>query len=119
MTVVFYMARGALPAICTELSQRGLGKLSFALVEHASLPEERALVGTVQTLPDLVEQAQPPVTGACILLLGPEQIPTLRADNKPPLAPPKALAGLALGATCPRRLGGRTRADPDAPRRQQ
>lgn len=53
-TVVIYMGVGALPTICSQLIQHGLPPdTPAAVVERATLPTQRTLAGTVQTLPTL------------------------------------------------------------------
>ncbi len=56
-TVVIYMGMGTLPTICTKLIEHGLdGDTPAALVERATRPEQRTIVGTLRTLPALSEQ---------------------------------------------------------------
>lgn len=56
-TVVIYMGVGTLPTICAQLMAHGLpGDTPAALVERATLPGQRTVVGTLQTLPDLSVQ---------------------------------------------------------------
>ena len=53
-TVVFYMGIANLPVICTELQKHGLSAtMPAALVEQASLPTQRCICGTLETLPAL------------------------------------------------------------------
>lgn len=53
-TVVIYMGVGALPLICAQLVRHGLDPdTPAAVVERATLPTQRTIVGTVQTLPTL------------------------------------------------------------------
>ncbi len=53
-TVVFYMGIGNLPVICGELQRHGMrADMPAALVEHATLPGQRCICGTLQTLPQL------------------------------------------------------------------
>lgn len=62
-TVVIYMGVGALPAICSQLIAHGLpADTPAAVVENATLPNERCLAATLATLPALAvaEKVQPP-----------------------------------------------------------
>ena len=56
-TVVIYMGVGTLPIICAELVKHGMAPdTPAAVIERATLPEQRTVVGTVQTLPALAVQ---------------------------------------------------------------
>ena len=53
-TVVIYMGVGALPVICAQLVRHGLAPdTPAAVIERATLPAQRTIAGTVQTLPEL------------------------------------------------------------------
>jgi uroporphyrin-III C-methyltransferase len=53
-TVVIYMGVGTLPVICAQLIQHGLGpNTPAAIVERATLPGQRTVAGTLETLPTL------------------------------------------------------------------
>ncbi len=53
-TVVIYMGVGTLPVICAQLIAHGLNPdTPAAVVERATLPNQRTIVGSVQTLPTL------------------------------------------------------------------
>ena len=53
-TVVIYMGVGTLPVICAQLIAHGLNPdTPAAVVERATLPSRRSIVGSVQTLPTL------------------------------------------------------------------
>lgn len=53
-TVVIYMGIATLPTICAQLIAHGLDPATpAALVERATLPEERCVTGSVATLPTL------------------------------------------------------------------
>ena len=56
-TVVIYMGVGTLPTICAELVKHGMAPdTPAAVIERATLPGQRTVVGTVQTLPALAVQ---------------------------------------------------------------
>lgn len=68
-TVVFYMAVATLPQICAELVAHGLdADTPAAIVERATLDDERCLVGTVGTLPTIA--AEEHVTQPAIIIVG-------------------------------------------------
>ncbi len=53
-TVVIYMGLGALPIICEQLIAHGMSAdMPAALIENASLPEQRCVSGSLQSLPSL------------------------------------------------------------------
>lgn len=54
-TVVIYMGIGALPEICRQLMAHGLAaNTAAAVVQNATLPQQRVVSGTLATLPDAV-----------------------------------------------------------------
>ncbi|NML15232.1 uroporphyrinogen-III C-methyltransferase [Azohydromonas caseinilytica] len=62
-TVVIYMGVGTLPTVCAQLMLHGLAAdTPAALVERASQPGSRRVVGTLQTLPVLarLHEVRPP-----------------------------------------------------------
>ena len=88
-TVVIYMGLGTLPILCEQLMAHGLpASTPAALVENATLPAQRCVVGTLAQLPQLAQEAalKPPT----LIILG-EVValqPTLAAaqalgQNKP------------------------------------
>ncbi|MDZ7781618.1 MAG: siroheme synthase CysG [Halioglobus sp.] len=59
-TLVFYMGLVGLPEICAQLVAHGrAGDTPAALVGRATLLEQQVLVGTLSTLPSIVEERQP------------------------------------------------------------
>jgi len=59
-TLVFYMGLLGLPVICQQLQAYGRSKdTPVALVERATLKQQRVLVGTLETMAGIVEQEQP------------------------------------------------------------
>jgi len=68
-TVVIYMGLRALPTICSELIKHGLpADKPAALVQKATTSEQKVLVGTLTTLPAIVEQAE--VTLQSLIIIG-------------------------------------------------
>jgi uroporphyrin-III C-methyltransferase len=73
-TVVLYMGVNNLPEICRQLIAHGLpGDTPAALVERATLPQERCITGTLANLPGLAitHNVQPPaliMVGAVVRL---------------------------------------------------
>jgi uroporphyrin-III C-methyltransferase/precorrin-2 dehydrogenase/sirohydrochlorin ferrochelatase len=60
-TLAVYMGVGALAQICEGLIAHGMpASKPAALVERATLPEQRVTVGTLETLPALARGARPP-----------------------------------------------------------
>ncbi|HEY9094395.1 MAG TPA: uroporphyrinogen-III C-methyltransferase [Hydrogenophaga sp.] len=76
-TVVLYMGVNNLAEICRQLMAHGLpGQTPAALVERATLPEERCLTGTLAELPSLAlrHQVRPPA----LIMIG--EVVSLRAQ---------------------------------------
>lgn len=68
-TVVIYMGVGTLPIISAQLIAHGMPPgTPAALIERATLPEQRRVVGSVQTLPDLAVQHQ--IQAPALIVIG-------------------------------------------------
>ena len=94
-TVVLYMGVNNLPEICRQLVAHGLpGDTPAALVEKATLPEERCITGTVAELPSLAlrHQVRPPA----LIMIG--SVVSVRAQLVPATAVAAAEGAPALHA---------------------
>jgi uroporphyrin-III C-methyltransferase/precorrin-2 dehydrogenase/sirohydrochlorin ferrochelatase len=73
-TVVVYMGVGALAQICAGLVEHGLpASTPAALVENATLPQQRVTAGTLASLPVMAQGAKPPallIVGEVVRLRG-------------------------------------------------
>jgi uroporphyrin-III C-methyltransferase/precorrin-2 dehydrogenase/sirohydrochlorin ferrochelatase len=68
-TVVFYMGVAQLPRIVEHLRAHGAaGDRPVAIVERATLPEQRVIAGVLDTIADLAERAQ--VSAPALLIVG-------------------------------------------------
>lgn len=68
-TVVVYMGVGTLPVICEQMIAHGLPSTTpAAVVERATLPEERCLVGTLASLPAQAREHQ--VQSPALIMIG-------------------------------------------------
>ncbi|TFH85612.1 uroporphyrinogen-III C-methyltransferase [Billgrantia azerbaijanica] len=68
-TLVFYMGLTKVGAICAGLRRAGLpDDWPILLVANASLPEQRALVGTLADMPDRL--AATPLPSPCLIVVG-------------------------------------------------
>lgn len=79
-TVVLYMGVNNLPEICRQLTAHGLpGDTPAALVEKATLPDERCITGTLADLPSLAlrHQVRPPA----LIMIG--SVVSVRAQLMP------------------------------------
>ena len=88
-TVVLYMGVNNLPEICRQLIAHGLSpQTPAALVEKATLPDERCITGTLAELPALAlrHQVRPP---ALIMVGG---VVSVRAQLVPSAPPVTAAA---------------------------
>jgi uroporphyrin-III C-methyltransferase / precorrin-2 dehydrogenase / sirohydrochlorin ferrochelatase len=69
-TLVFYMGHKALDRLCARLIEHGLpASLPAALVENGTLPGERAIHGTLATLPAEVQRVGP-LHGPALVIIG-------------------------------------------------
>lgn len=68
-TVVIYMGVGTLPVISAQLQARGLaGDTPAAIIERATLPDQRTVVGTLATLPELARRHD--VRAPALIMIG-------------------------------------------------
>ena len=109
-TVAVYMGVGALAQICDGLIAHGMpASMPAALVEKATLPEQRVTEGTLATLPALARGAKPPallIVGEVVRLraklawfLPPGRLP--RLPHLPRLVPILPPVRPAVGAESP------------------
>jgi uroporphyrin-III C-methyltransferase len=94
-TVVLYMGVNNLPEICRQLIAHGLpGNTPAALVERATLPEERCITGTLADLPALAVEhdVKPPA----LIMVG--SVVSLRQELMPE-APTTVASARALAAS--------------------
>jgi len=83
-TLVVYMGVAALPVISARLIHHGLDpETPAAIVERASMPDQRTVVGTLQSLPALA-QAQN-VRSPALILIG--SVVSLHAELAPAMRP--------------------------------
>lgn len=68
-TLVFYMGLHGLPIICQQLISHGMAtETPAALVTKGTTPDQRVLIGNLQTLPGLVEDHH--VHGPTLIIIG-------------------------------------------------
>jgi uroporphyrin-III C-methyltransferase/precorrin-2 dehydrogenase/sirohydrochlorin ferrochelatase len=68
-TLVFYMGLMGLPIICEQLQAHGrAADTPVALIERATLLEQRVLRGTLATMADIVQREQP--TAPTLIIVG-------------------------------------------------
>ena len=68
-TLVFYMGLHGLNIICDQLIQHGMSSATpAALVTKGTTPEQRVLIGDLQSLPGLVDEQQ--VHGPTLIIIG-------------------------------------------------
>lgn len=68
-TLVVYMGLASLPVLCARLVEHGMDPATpAALVERATLPDQRTLVGTVRTLPALALEQR--VSAPALIVIG-------------------------------------------------
>jgi uroporphyrin-III C-methyltransferase/precorrin-2 dehydrogenase/sirohydrochlorin ferrochelatase len=68
-TLVIYMGLLGLGEICEQLAQNGMAPdMPAILIENATLPSQREVVGTITTLADLVKKAR--ITGPSLTIVG-------------------------------------------------
>jgi uroporphyrin-III C-methyltransferase len=67
-TVVIYMGMKKLPEIAQTYIDAGNGAMPAAIIQHASLPQQKSVKGTIQDLPRLAEEHQ--LTHPAIIIIG-------------------------------------------------
>ncbi|MBE9562796.1 MAG: siroheme synthase, partial [Proteobacteria bacterium] len=68
-TVVVYMGLRGLPIISQELIKHGMpANKPAALIQKATTPEQQVLIGTLETLPDIVTKAD--IKLSSIIIIG-------------------------------------------------
>jgi uroporphyrin-III C-methyltransferase len=68
-TVVIYMGVGTLPVISAQLQAHGLaGDTPAAVIERATLPDQRTVIGTLATLPELARRHD--VRAPALIMIG-------------------------------------------------
>jgi uroporphyrin-III C-methyltransferase len=93
-TVVIYMGVGALPVICAQLIAHGMDPgTPAAVVEQATLPAERTIAGTLQTLPTLALVHR--VKAPALIVIG--SVVALHDRLARPAHPPQASATTVQG----------------------
>jgi len=71
-TVVFYMGYKLIEKICARLLEHGAnGETPMALIESATTPSERAIFGTLATMPKIAKDHSSDLAGPVIFFLGP------------------------------------------------
>jgi uroporphyrin-III C-methyltransferase len=97
-TIVVYMGLAALPLICARLMHHGLdAHTPAALVERATLPGQRTLVGSLQSLPALAQASR--AGSPALVLIG--SVVGMHAVLARGGLPPTAQAGSAPAALAP------------------
>lgn len=97
-TVVIYMGVAQLERICAELIAHGRGaEVPAAMVEQASLPGERCIVGTLATLPALAREHQ--VRAPALIIVG--EVVGVRAELAPWLQAPRGATQASAEAASP------------------
>ena len=67
-TVVIYMGMKKIQEISRVYREEGYGEMPAAIIQHASLPQEKRAVGVAGNLPELVERHQ--LTHPAIIIIG-------------------------------------------------
>mmetsp|Transcript_96743 Transcript_96743/g.190021 ORF Transcript_96743/g.190021 Transcript_96743/m.190021 type:complete len:293 (+) Transcript_96743:84-962(+) len=71
-TTIFYMGYRSLDSICQRLVEHGArGDTPMVLVESATLPTERTVHGTLDTLPKLAKEQEAGTGGPVLFMMGP------------------------------------------------
>ena len=76
-TLVFYMGLAGCPVICAELVRHGLGAdTPAALITRGTMPDQRVVAGTLETLPGLVRKSD--IRAPTLIVVG--EVVQLRAQ---------------------------------------
>jgi len=68
-TLVFYMGLVGLPIICSQLIEHGMRPdMPMALVQKGTTPDQKVLLGTLETMPELVKSNK--VTPPTLIIIG-------------------------------------------------
>jgi uroporphyrin-III C-methyltransferase/precorrin-2 dehydrogenase/sirohydrochlorin ferrochelatase len=68
-TLVIYMGLIGLPTICEKLISHGVSeKMPIAIVEKGTRPDQRVLVGTLSTMPDIIQSEE--VQAPTLIIIG-------------------------------------------------
>jgi uroporphyrin-III C-methyltransferase len=67
-TVVVYMGMKQLPLIVDTYLQENMGDMPAAIIQHASLPQQKSVRGMIKDMPALVAQHQ--LTYPSIIIIG-------------------------------------------------
>lgn len=76
-TVVIYMGMKQLPAIAQTYMEEGRGDMPAAIIQHASLPQQKSVKGPIQELPQLATQSG--ITYPAIIIIG--EVAGLNQEN--------------------------------------
>lgn len=67
-TVVVYMGMKKLPEIVQTYIDAGNGNMPAAIIQHASLPQQKSVKGVIQDMPQLAEEHH--LTHPAIIIIG-------------------------------------------------
>lgn len=100
-TTVFYMGYKSLDKICETLRENNAPEHTpMVLVESATMPAERAVHGTLATMPDIAKQSNIGETGPVLFLMGPTAAFPAHLEKLAGGRPLKRLRPGVIGAAC-------------------